>query len=50
MSAQEAQSAALDALVKVLTDRNAKVEVQVEAAKVILNRPRFFVGPDTKEA
>jgi hypothetical protein len=41
--------AALKALAEIIEDKNVKVEVRLEAAKVILNRPRFFVGPDTKE-
>lgn len=48
-SPEEAYEAALDALVQVLEDKNEKIEMRVEAAKLILNRPRFFVGPDSKE-
>lgn len=49
MSAHEAQTAALEALVSILKDKDVKTEVRLEAAKVILNRPRFFVGPDSTE-
>lgn len=47
--AEAAQVAALDALTEVLKDKSVKVEIRVEAAKLILNRPRFFVGPDVQE-
>lgn len=50
MSAQEAQTAALKTLTKVMEDTSVKVEVRIEAAKIVLNRPRFFVGPETTEA
>jgi hypothetical protein len=50
VSMQDAQKAALDALAKMLEDQNLKPELRIEAAKIILNRPRFFVGPDVKEA
>lgn len=48
--AQTSQEEALDALTDILKDMHAKDEVRVEAAKTILNRPRFFMGPDVKEA
>jgi hypothetical protein len=48
-NAEAAQSKALASLVEILEDKNVKVEVRVEAAKLILNRPRFFIGPDTTE-
>lgn len=47
--AETAQDKALDALVEVLGDKEVKVEVRVEAAKLILNRPRFFVDSEHKE-
>lgn len=50
IKAEVAYEAALDALVEVLKDKSVKVEIRVEAAKLILNRPRFFVGPDAVEA
>lgn len=51
MSAHEkAQEAALNALVAVLDDSNVRTEIRVEAAKTILNRPRFFINQDVKEA
>lgn len=46
---EKAQEAALDALIEVLKDSNTKVEIRVEAAKVILNRPRFFVDDQHEE-
>ena len=46
---EKAQEAALDALVSVLGDSTTKVELRIEAAKVILNRPRFFVDSDHPE-
>lgn len=48
--AEAAQESALDALTEVLRDKEVKVEIRVEAAKLILNRPRFFVDSDHKEA
>lgn len=47
--AEVAQEAALDALTDVLKDTNVKVEIRVEAAKLILNRPRFFVDDQHSE-
>ena len=50
MTTQEkAQEAALNALTEVLSDSTTKVEIRVEAAKVILNRPRFFVDDQHPE-
>lgn len=46
---EKAQEAALDALIDVLDDSAVKVEIKVEAAKVILNRPRFFVDDEHPE-
>jgi hypothetical protein len=48
--AESAHEAALDVLAEILKDSSVKIEVRVEAAKLILNRPRFFVGSDIKEA
>lgn len=50
MGTQNAQAEALYALVKILSDQETKVELRIEAAKIILNRPRFFVDTDHKEA
>lgn len=47
---EKAQEAALDALTEVLRDSSAKIELRIEAAKIILNRPRFFVDQNAKEA
>lgn len=47
--ADTAHEAALDALTEVLKDKNIKVEIRVEAAKLILNRPRFFVQDEFPE-
>jgi len=47
--AEAVNEAALDALTEVLKDKEAKIEIRVEAAKLILNRPRFFVTTDFPE-
>jgi hypothetical protein len=47
--AESAQEEALDALIAILKDKEVKVEIRVEAAKLILNRPRFFVDKDHEE-
>lgn len=49
VKAKAAHEAALDALIEVLKDKDVKVEVRVEAAKLILNRPRFFVQDEFPE-
>jgi hypothetical protein len=45
----EAHEEALNALVVILKDNSVKVEVRVEAAKLLLNRPRFFVTSEFEE-
>lgn len=49
MDAQEAQKVALGALVEMLDQDGLKPELRLEAAKVILNRPRFFVDDQHEE-
>lgn len=47
--AETAHEAALDALTEVLEDKEIKVELRIEAAKLILNRPRFFIAEEFPE-
>ena len=47
--AEVVNEAALDALTEVLEDKEIKVELRIEAAKLILNRPRFFVTTEYPE-
>lgn len=49
MDTKESLTAALNALVKMIQDANLKPELRIEAAKIILNRPRFFVDTEHEE-
>jgi hypothetical protein len=50
MDAATVQEKALAALVAITEDKDVRVEVRVEAAKVILNRPRHFIAGGVTEA
>lgn len=47
--AEEARDAALEALTRIVGNIDYAVEHRIEAAKIILNRPRYFVNAHDKE-
>ena len=49
MTAVTAQTVALEALAEIVGNKDVKNELRIEAAKIILNRPRFFVDSDHPE-